>query len=220
VNKNNIKYLYYIGWNTQKTVSYRLSIGLATSKDGGHTFNKISNGPILDRSIDEPFFNTAPYVIKESDLWRMWYVSCTGWEVIHDWPEPFYNIKYAESNDGINWKRTKITCIDYDNFTQAIGKPCVYKENGVYKMFYSFRSATDYRIDKSRSYRLGYAESNDGIKWIRKDKKMGMNFSDDGWDSLMNEYCSTYNFKDCRYLIYNGNGFGESGFGYSILKSK
>ena len=113
-----VKYLYYIGWTPQKTVSYRLSIGLAISEDGGVSFKKVSHGPILDRSIDEPFFNTAPCVIKEDDLWKMWYVSCTGWKIIKDWPEPFYNVKYAVSNDGIHWKKTQITCIDYDDFNR------------------------------------------------------------------------------------------------------
>ncbi|MHA1381939.1 MAG: hypothetical protein ACTSRG_26510 [Candidatus Helarchaeota archaeon] len=216
INHAGNKYLYYIGWNPQKTVSYRLSIGLAYSLDGGVTFTKMAKGPILDRSIDEPFFNTAPCVIKESDLWKMWYVSCTGWKVIKRWPEPFYNVKYAISNDGINWKRTQIICIDYDDFTEAIGKPCVFKEDGKYKMIYSYRNATDYRTNPEKSYRLGYAESEDGISWIRKDSEVGIEFSKDGWDSIMNEYCTTYVHKGKRYLIYNGNGFGESGFGYAV----
>ena len=33
----------------------------------------------------------------------------------------------------------------------------------------------------------------------------------------MNEYCTTYTHNGQRYLIYNGNGFGASGFGYAIL---
>jgi hypothetical protein len=90
--------MYYIGWNPQKTVSYRLSIGLAISEDGGKTFNKVSDGPIMDRSIDEPFFNTAPCVIKENNKWKMWYMSYKKWEIINGIAEPFYNIKYAESN--------------------------------------------------------------------------------------------------------------------------
>jgi len=215
VNHKNKKYLYYIGWNPQVTVSYRVSIGLAISENGGNKYEKYSKGPICDRLLDEPFFNTAPCVIKENDKWRMWYVSCTGWEIINDWPEPFYNIKYAESKDGINWVKTKHTCIDYDDFTQAIGRPCVFKENGIYKMFYSFRSAKDYRVDPDQSYRLGYAESKDGISWERKDESVGIHMSESGWDSVMIEYCYLY-YNTRKYLFYNGNGFGKTGFGYAI----
>ncbi len=216
LNKDGKKYLYYIGWNPQQTVSYRLSIGLAISEDGGKSFQKFSKGPLLDRDMHEPFFNTAPCVLEVNGEYWLWYVSCTKWEMIKGWPEPFYDIKCAKSTDGIHWERQGVTCIGYDDFTQAIGKPCVFVENGVFKMMYSYRNATDYRTDPSKSYRLGYAESSDGKDWVRKDNEVGIVFSEAGWDSIMNEYCTTYQFEGKRYMIYNGNGFGESGFGYAI----
>lgn len=216
VNDGGKKLLYYIGWNPQKTVSYRLATGLAISQDGKE-FKKFSEGPIRDRSMDEPYFNVATCVIKEDGLWKMWYVSCTGWKIINDWPEPFYHIKYTVSEDGINWNKPGIICIDYDDFTEAIGKPFVYKEKGIYKMIYSYRKATNYRTDRNNSYRLGYAESSDGVKWVRKDDEVGIELSDEGWDSIMMEYCTSYVYDGKRYLIYNGNGFGKSGFGYAVL---
>ena len=215
VKKGGDLYLYYIGWNPQQTVSYRLSIGLAVSKDGGLNFEKISQGPICDRSIDEPFFNTAPCVLKTSEEWKMWYVSCTKWEIINNWPEPYYHIKYATSKNGINWNKTGIVCIDYDKFADAYGKPFVYFDKGIYKMFYSFRSARGYRDNKNQSYRLGYAESHDGITWKRQDNEAGITTSDDGWDSTMIEYCSIYEHQNRLHMIYNGNGFGDSGFGWA-----
>lgn len=217
VNHNNKKFLYYIGWNPQVTVPYRLSIGLAISEDGGESLRKYSEGPICDRAIDEPYFNTAPCVLVICSTWKMWYVSCTGWEIINGWPEPFYHVKYAESSDGIHWRRTGRVCIDYDDFAGAFGRPCVFKENGMYKMFYSYRSAKDYRTDPRQSYRLGYAESMDGIDWIRKDYEVGIDRSDSGWDSEMMEYCYLYEHRGRKYMLYNGNGFGRSGFGYAIL---
>ena len=183
------KYLYYIGWNPQVTVSYRLSIGLAISDDGGRTFRKYSAGPICDRALDEPFFNTAPCVMIDGDTWRMWYVSCTGWDIVDDHPEPRYHIKYSESKDGLLWRKTGEVCIDYDTFAEALGRPCVYKEEGVYKMLYSYRSILRYRTDRNTSYRLGYAESKDGLDWERKDDEVGIARSDGDWDSEMMEYC-------------------------------
>jgi len=218
VNYMNMKYLYYIGWNPQVTVSYRLSIGLAISDDGGNNFKKYSIGPICDRNIHEPFFNTAPYVILENNLWRMWYVSCTGWRKINNYPEPSYHIKYAESMDGINWKKRGVICIDYDHFAEAIGRPCIIFENGIYKMWYSYRSITNYRIDREKSYRLGYAASVDGLNWNRKDNEVGIEKSEDGWDSEMIEYCHIVNINGLKYMFYNGNGFGKTGFGYAVSK--
>ena len=220
VNNGNDKYLYYVGWNPRVNVSYHLSIGMAISKNGGK-FEKVSDGPILDRAPKEPFFNTAPFVLKESESdWKMWYVSCTGWKLVNNYPEPLYNVKYATSKDGINWVRNAIVAIETDDFAEAVGKPFVYKENELYKMIYSYRNSIDYRTDPTKSYRLGYAESFDGVKWVRMDDKTGIKLSEEGWDSVMMEYASSYVFKGKRYLIYNGNGFGESGFGYAVLENE
>ena len=130
IKKGDVLFMYYIGWNPQVTVSYRLSIGLAISYDNGITFKRYSEGPICDRSINEPYFNTAPFVIFEKEKWKMWYISCTGWEMINNYPEPSYHIKYAESDDGINWKKDGVICLDYDLDAGALGRPCVIKENG------------------------------------------------------------------------------------------
>ena len=85
-------------------------------------------------------------------------------------------------------------------------------------MLYSYRSSINYREDPLKSYRLGYAESEDGINWIKKNQEIGIERSNSGWDSKMMEYCSVYNYNNKKYLLYNGNGFGESGFGYAILE--
>lgn len=216
LDNNGKKFLYYIGWNPEVTVSYRLSIGLALSRDGGKTFTKYSQGPICDRAIDEPFFNTAPCVHVENGLWRMWYISCTGWEVVAGRTEPRYHVKYAESPDGTHWQKTGRICIDYDSFARAIGRPCVFRENGLYRMLYSYRNTNGYRTDPQQSYRLGYAESTDGLSWERIDERVGIERADQGWDSEMMEYCSVYLINGSQYLFYNGNGFGASGFGFAV----
>ncbi len=220
VKSGNDIYMYYIGWNPQVTVSYRLSIGLAISSDSGENFEKYTEGPICDRSIEEPYFNTAPFVLKDNNIWRMWYISCTKWEIINNYPEPFYHVKYAESKDGINWTKTGIICIDYDDFAQAIGRPSVFKEDGLYKMYYSYRRVTNYRTNPADAYRLGYAESTDGKIWTKKNDMTGihLSFDQNEWDSKMMEYCHVLKMQESKIMFYNGNGFGESGFGYAEQK--
>ena len=217
VNHEDKKYLYYIGWNVRATVPYHLSIGLAVSDDGGQSFQKISEGPLLDRSIDEPFFNTAPCVMVEAGRWRMWYVSCTEWQEADGRLEPRYHVKYAESSDGISWQKTNRVCIDYDEMTGAIGRPCVFKQTNDYKMLYSYRGVREYRTNPSQSYRLGYAESTDGLTWTRRDGATGIERPASGWDSEMMEYCYVFAHEDRTYLFYNGNGFGKTGIGYAVL---
>jgi hypothetical protein len=89
-----------------------------------------------------------------------------------------------------------------------MSKPCVIQENNMYKMWYSYRG---------QSYRIGYAESDDGIHWIRTDEKVGIDVSDSGWDSEMIEYPCVFDHKGERYMLYNGNGYGKTGFGLAIL---
>lgn len=212
--------LYYTGWNRSEEASYRLSIGVAASNDNGVAFQKLYPGPILDRSKFDPIWVGQPCVIKENDSWKMWYLSCEKIEIINGHPEPFYNVKYAYSENGMDWIRNNDVCIDFEpGKIDAIGRPCVFKENDTYKMFHSNRKAVGYRSDKAAGYRIGYSESKDGIHWKRLDDIVGIEKSEEGWDSIMNEYCTTYKFEGKRYLIYNGDGFGASGFGYAVLES-
>lgn len=216
VSSDSATYMYYIGWNPQVTVSYRLSIGLAVSEDDGQTYRRFSAGPLLDRDREEPFFNTAPCVIREENQWRMWYVSCTGWDEVHGHPEPMYHVKYAESDDGLSWRRTGIVCIDYDTFTRAIGRPWVVRLVDRYGMWFSYRGLVDYRTDPRASYRVGYAESRDGLSWERQPDPSGLERSEDDWDSVMVAYTQILSIRGQWYCFYNGNGFGQSGFGYAV----
>jgi len=201
------KYLYYIGWNKCLTVRMGLVTGLAVSTDKGKTFKRFSRAPLLERTDKEPFsILTGPCVLKEGGLWRMWYVSAVGW-VHRDLPR--YNIKYAESKEGLVWKRKGIVCIDFASKDEAaLARPCVLKEDEIYKMWYSY---------KGERYRIGYAESKDGIAWKRKDDLAGLDVSKDGWDSEMVEYAFVFNHKKDTYMLYNGNDYGKGGIGLAVL---
>jgi hypothetical protein len=211
------KYLYYVGWNRGVTVPYRNAIGLAVSEDGGATFQRLFEGPVLDRTREEPHFCASPFVMHDDGKWKIWYTGCTGWIVIHGRPEPLYQVKYAESSDGINWVRNNIACLSYKSEGEANARPTILKENGFYRMWYCFRSSIDYRTDKNGSYRIGYAESSDGIRWTRLDGLVGIDRSKEGWDSVMMEYPYVYEHRGIKHMLYNGNGFGESGIGYATL---
>lgn len=205
-------YLYYVGWNPSVSVPYRNAIGLAISNDNGQTFERAFQGAIVERSREEPFFTASPYVIKEVDKWHLWYASSTGFVVVDDKPEPLYEIKYAHSTDGINWMRTNITCIPPSKPYECTARPTVIKENGIYKMWFTFRGSFDYR-DGNESYKIGYAESKDAINWIRNDEASGIQLSQEGWDSKMQTYPSVIEIGHKKYLFYNGNGFGKTGIG-------
>lgn len=213
---NGLYYMYFIGWNPSKTVSTRNAIGLATSKDGVN-FTRMFDGAVLDRTALEPYYTGAVYVIIDEGIWKMWYTSGSEFKVVNEKPEIWYHIKYAESADGIKWRRDNIYCIKPKDEYESTARPCVIKDNGIYKMWYSYRSICDFRTDVHNSYRIGYAESKDGKNWTRKDEEVGIGLSKYGWDSNMIAYPAVYKFKGKTYMLYNGNDFGASGFGYAEL---
>ena len=72
-----------------------------------------------------------------------------------------------------------------------------------------------YAID---NYRIGYAESEDGIAWERKDDEVGIDISESGWDSEMIEYPFVFEHKGRKHMLYNGNEYGKEGIGYAVME--
>ena len=73
---------------------------------------------------------------------------------------------------------------------------------------------------RGSAYRIGYAESVDGIRWIRKDDQAGIDVSPNGWDSESIEYPCYFTHGTSKYLLYNGNAYGKTGFGLAVLESE
>lgn len=216
--QNGDRYFFYFnGYNIGTTARYRVGVGLACSDRNLYHFDKYSTGPVMDRSIYDPCGAATPFIMQENGIYKMWYTSFLKWEMLNDIPEPFYCIKYAISNDAIHWSPTGDTCIPLQNDEGGIVRPSVVKIDGIYYMWYSIRKNTNYRENRSNSYRIGYAVSKDGINWTRKDEDVGIDVSDEGWDSEMVAYPYVFQLNGVTYMLYNGNGFGKSGIGYAVL---
>jgi len=216
INDNEGCKLYYTGWHIPKTVSYDLSVALALS-DNNNFFYKFSKGPLFSKNIYEPYWAAAPCVIKDLNQYKMWYISCYGWVKSSERLEPVYQIKYACSQDGINWDLNNEIAIKPKYKNEALGRPWVLKVNGMYRMWYSTRGSNLYRQKNGEHYMIGYADSEDGVNWIRKDEEVGICLSNTGWDSEMIEYCSIIKVGNKYLMFYNGNCFGKTGFGYAEL---
>ena len=216
VNVGSKKYLYYIGWTTGNSVPFQNAVGLAISEDGGKEFNKFSEGPIITINHKEPYFSGTAFVMFEDDIFKMWYLSCIKWEVFDGKYEPIYNIKYAESIDGIDWNQTGQVAIELKEDEGGLVSAAVIKEEGKYKMWFGKRKKSDYRLNRENTYRIGYSESLNGIDWVRKDIEAGIDISENGWDSDMISYPFVIKVNEVLIMFYNGNAFGKSGFGYAV----
>jgi hypothetical protein len=76
-------------------------------------------------------------------------------------------------------------------------------------MWYSYRGD---------AYKIGYAESPEGLSWERRDQEAGIDVSPSGWDSEMICYANVIQQNDKWYMLYNGNGFGKTGIGLAALE--
>lgn len=208
-------YLFYIGWNLGTEIPFRNAIGLATRRFGEEEFVKVSTGPIIDRSIYDPCFVASNCVIQKDGIYYMYYLSCVQWIKKGNDYQHRYHIKIATSSDAINWDRNGIVAIDFINEEEyAISVPRVLQIRNKFLMWYSYRSENN-----PKTYRIGVAESVDAINWKRLDESVGIDVSANGWDSEM--ICYPYVFKHGAnlYMLYNGNGYGKTGFGIAILEN-
>ena len=213
------KFLYYIGWSLRMDVPYHNNLGLAISRDNGNSWKKISDGPVLSTSYLEPGYVGTVSILIENGVWRMWYLSCLNWVESEVGLEPTYDIKYAESKDGINWVPLGITCIPLTNDEGGISSQRVIKINDKYHMWYSVRNKTDYRKNIKNSYRIKKSTSNDGLSWIKEDDvelDIDLNSS---WDNIMVCYPFIVQKENKLIMFYNGNEFGKTGIGYAVKES-
>jgi hypothetical protein len=202
-------YLYYIGWNRGVTVPFTTFIGCAVESGDGRGFSRVSPAPVVGRSEHDPFLATSPWVLVEDSVWRMWYASGVRWTATPEGPRHEYRIVYAESADGVTWRPTGRVCIDFESADEyAIARPCVLRDADRYRMWFSCRGD---------AYRIGYAESQDGLTWERDDSVGGFLPGTDEWESRSVEYPCVFDHGGRRWMLYNGNGYGETGIGVASL---
>jgi hypothetical protein len=205
--------MYYAGFELGQRIRYRLLTGLATSADGVH-FTRVSTTPVLERSAAELYFRCGPYCVETRDGYRMWYVAGSAWETIQGKAMPVYDIRYAESTDGIAWPRQGKVVLPISGADEhGFGRPWVLPDPaGGYRMFYSVRRRS------LRAYRLGYARSRDGVTWTRGDESLGLDVTPGAFDSDAIMYAAVIEVDGRVFAFYNGNEFGRAGVALARLQ--
>lgn len=202
-------YMYYVGWVAGSKNRFMVFIGLAKSTDNGLSFHRVSKAPVLDRTPSEPLGTGSCSVYIKDGVWKMYYTAYEPWITGGEQSIPVYNVKYAESLDGVHWQRNGKAVLDFKNSGEhIIAKPHPIFEDNMYKLWYCYRGHT---------YRIGYAESENGVDFVRKDADAGIDVSVEGWDSEMIEYPNLFDYQGKRYMIYCGNTYGKTGLGLAVL---
>lgn len=209
-------YLYYSAYQKLgNKIPYSIFSGVAVSNDNGSSFTNITKVPILDRVDDELFVRAAPYVFKRGGDYQVFYVGSTrdGWVDDKGKLLPTYEIKQFMTSSCENWcgKVGRVAIpISKSAGEFGLSKVSLWFEDEKYKVLYAIRSF-------SNGYRLGYAESFDGVHFERKDDQVGIDVSQTGWDSEMITFPERYSYQGRTFLFYCGNHYGMAGMGYAEL---
>ncbi len=205
VNNDGKLHLYYAGWQLSDKVRYFLFAGLAVSDDMGDTFERVKKVPILERTDQEFLLRSAPMVIKKDDKWHMIYAGGGSNVLIDNNITPSYSLKYVSSDDGINWTKDAVEVLPCNPAEFGFGRPFLIYEEKKYKLWYSIRG-----YDKS--YKLGYAESENLYDWDRLDNQLFPFIQNTKeFDNKMQVFAAIIKTKYGNYMFYNGNDFGKTG---------
>jgi len=141
-------YMLYSGTNGSTW-----NIGLANSADG-KVWTKYPGNPVMSIS-PTTFYSVAisgTSILYDNGIFKAWFTGYDG---------SFTRIGYASSANGITWT-VNSNCVVNTGTTGTwdylgVAFPSVIKDNGIYKMWFSGYDGTTWRI--------GYANSSDGINW-------------------------------------------------------
>lgn len=209
----------YAGWTRPEATPFDVSIGMAREISPGSHFARMGPGPIVTKSLNEPFVISSPKLRYFNDQFYLFYIAGNEWVTTNSVPDPIYTIKLAISKDGESWEKVGRDLIPKVITQEAQASPDVIYIDGTYHMFFCYRHGTDFR-DNNRGYRMGYAFSKDLINWVRDDSKSNLKTSDQGWDSESVSYPHVFKFKGATYMMYLGNGIGKTGIGIAMLEDK
>lgn len=210
IRHNDEVYMYYLGWVVGKPDPiFYTSIGLAVSKDNGATFEKYSKAPIMERSVFDPWMVSGGTVLKNKNDWKMYYISGISFQILAGKAESIYDVKLAESNDGLNWTRRGITPFPLLENETNISRISFIQEENKLRAWFPVKK-------RGVGYRCGYAESINGSEFERMDHLAGIDVSEDGWDNYSIDKMEVLKYNGRYYMFYNGNAFGRDGIGIAI----
>ena len=194
--------LYYAGWQRTEGARYLLFTGLAVSLDGGLSFRRHADTPVLDRVPGHHLVRTG-FFAPEGAAWRAWLALSDGMIDIAGKPTPRYRLATCESADGITWPAAARNCLlpEADGIF-GFGRSAIWRSAEGYHGMISVRRRSGYRIE--------YAHSADGISWSPPGQG-GYALPPALVGQAETMFPSTVTVGTTRYVFYNGDGFGREG---------
>ena len=198
--------LYYMGWNVGGSVPWRNAIGLATGSIEYGRFERFSVGPIMDRDTVDHYSLSYPWVLNTAPgAWTMWYGTHLAWGA--EKADMSHAIRRATSTDGLTWMRNPTVVLGPEGDDIAVVRPSVLATKEGFQMWFARRG--------HGPYGLAHAVSPDGILWRRTHVAMP-GTDDGGWENGATTYPGAFTHAGRLWLLYNGDGYGATGFGLAV----
>lgn len=199
--------ILFMGWQTPPDGHWRGDIGrLRLGADLSLTLDP--DRPYLGADATDAISLSYPWVHRDAAGFTMWYGSTVTWDAGNG--EMLHVLREATSTDGITWLRGGKALPHPIGVAQAFSRPTVAPTADGLAMWFSYRGAP------GRTYRIGHARRPAGGDWSLSLDAGGLDVAPDGWDSEMVEYPFVLDHGGERLMLYNGNGYGRSGFGLAV----
>lgn len=206
-----VRYMLFMGWQSPEDGHWRGDIGrLVVTSDLQLQLDSAT--PMMGADPMDPISLSYPWVqARQGGGFDMWYGSTMTWDAGNG--EMLHVIQHASSEDGQHWRRHGLA-VPYElGVAQAFSRPTVIQnQDGSHEMWFSYRSGT------GEKYRIGRAFGANGRNWSLTLKETGIAVSDHGWDAQMMEYPFVFDHLGQRFMLYNGNDYGRTGFGLAVME--
>lgn len=213
---------YTCGWSRRVSTPVETAIGLAVSVDGGETFARRGDGPVMAATVNEPCLVGDPFAVRDGSGFAMAYMFGRGWSRPSPdaAPERVYKIGMAFSDDGVEWRRASGRAVlpDRRGPSECQALPSIAWFDGLWRMVFCHRAQVGFRDDPALGYRIGYAWSRDLRTWTRDDDALGFSGGAGDWDGAMQCYPSLFVHQGRLLMFYNGDRFGREGFGMCEIR--
>lgn len=205
------RYMLFMGWQVPKGGHWRGDIGRL--KVGDDLSLRLDGAaPFMAGDATDPVSLSYPWVTASGEGYEMWYGSTVAWDAGNG--EMLHVVKHAVSDDGHAWRRTGLAVPYEIGRAQAFSRPTVLRaQSGDLEMWFSYRSG------RGETYRIGYARKPVDGPWRLALEEAGIAPSAAGWDSEMIEYPFVLAHEGRVYMLYNGNGYGRTGFGLAVREA-
>lgn len=208
---NNELWCYFGGWNAGKDGLFFSSIGLAVSRDGGITFQRVQDYPILSRDEQDHWALLAPFVLKADNGYEMYYVSGREIHRIGGSISSKYDVRLATSKDGLSWKKNNRVMLALEGTETNISRVCLSQHDNTISAWHSVvNDATGYKLARSELYEnSNFARTN----------RFTFETSGEVWDDVNQTYPYVIQYDEKYYMFYNGRNFGIDGIGLAVADS-